>query len=164
MLAYKFLSRGAVGLYSGFRWPVGEWVEIEGPLVPSRRGIHACRLRDLSHWIDDELWLAELEGGVLEAERMIVASRGRLVEPVPFWNAELAREFARASVARCGEHPGLVEDAEYWDYDPPSSAYMAARAAGLASERAGEGYAAGFARERAWQAAWLAERLGLNEL
>ena len=61
MIAWKFLGAARVGLYSGFSWPLGEWVEVSPPLVPSRRGVHACRVGDLPHWIDDELWTIELD-------------------------------------------------------------------------------------------------------
>ena len=161
MTAWKFLGAARLGLYSGFSWPLGEWVEVSPPLVPSRRGIHACRVGDLPHWIDDELWTIELDGEIVEAERTLVASRGRLAERVPQWNAAAMGEFARACVDRRRELPGLVEDAEYWDYDPPSSAYMAAHAAGLETLRGGGEYWPVFHAERAWQAEWLAGRLGL---
>ena len=78
MIAYKFLGAGAVGTYSGFAWPVGEWVDVDLPLVPSRRGVHACRVLDLPYWLDDELWVVELDGEIAEQERMVVAERGRL--------------------------------------------------------------------------------------
>ncbi len=29
-LAYKFTKPGAVSPFTGFEWPVGEWVEVEG--------------------------------------------------------------------------------------------------------------------------------------
>ena len=68
MLAYKFLSGGGTGVLSGFRWPVGEWVTVEGELVPARRGVHACRTGDLARWLDEELWAVELDGELLEAD------------------------------------------------------------------------------------------------
>ena len=33
MRAYKFLRRDGTNLLTGFRWPVGEWVEADGPLA-----------------------------------------------------------------------------------------------------------------------------------
>lgn len=161
MIAYKFLGEGAVGLYSGFTWPIGEWVEVTEPLEPSRRGIHACRLGDLPHWLDAELWTVELEGEVLESERTIVASRGRLLERVPGWDAQAMRDFVVACLARGNGLPGLAEDAAEWDYDPPSAAFMPAHAIGLEAARAGRDYWSAFFAERVWQASWLAERLGL---
>lgn len=166
LLAYKFLHPGRRGLYSGYAWPVGEWVDVEGPLVPSRRGIHACRDRDLAHWLDDELWVAELDGTILEEERMLVASRGRLVERVADWDGALLRELAHACVERGRAYP-QVEDAEGWASHPAgavSAIFMVADAAGLAAAEAGREYDSGFAHERAWQADWIASRLALEPL
>ena len=94
LIAYKFLSEGTVGLYSGFRWPVGEWVETGRPLIESVNGIHACRVRDLPNWIDDELWTAELAGETVERDTMVMATRGRLVGRIEGWTQETAQAFA----------------------------------------------------------------------
>jgi hypothetical protein len=164
---YKFLRAGAVGLYSDFAWPVGEWVEVPPPLVPSRRGVHACRVGDLPHWLDDELWRVELDGEVLELDRMLVATRGRLVERVPTWDEKQLHALAAACVERGRAYSGFGEDAAEWASDPAgavSAIYIVAHAAGLAAGAPGNGYDAGFAAERAWQAAWLAERLELSDL
>ncbi len=164
--AYKFLHPGHRGLYSGYTWPVGEWVDIEGPLVPSRRGIHACRARDLAHWLDDELWIADLDGTILEEERMLVASRGRLVSQVAEWDGAALRELAHACVERGRSYPESGE-AEGWAAHPAgavSAVYMVAHSAGLAAEHDGRGYDEGFAQERAWQADWIAGRLALDPL
>ncbi len=105
MIAYKFLSCGAVGLYSGFQWPTpsgadepGPWVAIEGPLLPARNGVHACPPTELVGWIDDELWVVELAGAIAEHEGVLLASRGRLLRRLEHWTAETAREFAEACV------------------------------------------------------------------
>jgi hypothetical protein len=91
MTAYKFLRRGRVGAFSGFAWPVGEWVEAEPHVCAS--GIHACRPADLPYWLDAELWEIELDGAVA-AERKLVAPRGRLVRRVEAWDGGTARAFA----------------------------------------------------------------------
>ena len=109
MIACKFLSAGAVGLYSGFRWPTpvdgtpGAWVQAEGPLVLGLNGVHAIRASQLVNWLDDELWLTELAGEVEEQEGLVVARRGRLVAPVDAWDAAAARDFTRACVFRARE-------------------------------------------------------------
>jgi hypothetical protein len=72
MTTYKFLERGRVAPFTGFEWPVDEWVEASA-VDPCRRGIHACRVRDLPIWIDDELWQVELAGDVVEKERSAAA-------------------------------------------------------------------------------------------
>jgi hypothetical protein len=166
LLSYKFLHGGHRGLFSDFVWPVREWVEVAEPLVPGRHGIHACRTGDLPHWLDDELWIAEVDGLVLEEERMLVSSRGRLLEQVDGWDAEATSELAAASVERGRRYPG-GEDAAEWAAHPHgavSAIYMVAHAAGAAAAHAGGSYDDGFADERAWQADWIVRRLGLDPL
>jgi hypothetical protein len=106
VIAYKFLSAGAIGLYSGFRWPVarngepGPWVQVDGPLVPGLKGVHALTARELVDWIDDELWLIELGGEIAEHEGILLARGGRLVGLVDAWNAATARVFTEDCVLR----------------------------------------------------------------
>ena len=96
--AFKFLAAGAVGLFSGYAWPQpaggepGEWVEAGGDLEVCRSGVHACRAEDLVHWIDEELWVVDLDGAVATGKRMLVAERGRLVERVTAWDPAAARK------------------------------------------------------------------------
>ena len=104
LIAYKFLSEGAIGLYSGFHWPVEEWVEAGGPLVASVNGIHACRVRDLPNWIDDELWTAELAGKMVERDTMVVAARGRLVGRIEGWTQATAQAFAEDCASQTRDH------------------------------------------------------------
>jgi hypothetical protein len=117
-LAYKFLSEGAVGRFSGFAWPAarngkpGEWVHAaERPQV-CIDAVHACRARDLPFWFDDELWIVELGGEIVEDERKIAASSGRLIRQVPGWNTETARDFAFACALRTRDHALHVARAE----------------------------------------------------
>jgi hypothetical protein len=106
VIAYKFLTPGAVGLFSRLAWPVpgdgapGAWVEAEGPLEVCRNGIHACGLDDLIDWIDSELWRVELGEPVVESEAGFVAPRGRLVSRVGQWDEDAARALAGACVLR----------------------------------------------------------------
>jgi hypothetical protein len=160
--AYKFLCEGCTGVLSGFTWPVGEWVVVDGDLVPTRRGVHACRRQDLAYWLDEELWAVELDGEIRELDRLVVARAGRLAERVEAWTPRVADEFGHMAVNRRRDLPGLVEDAELWDWDPPSAAYMAAHAVGCAARDRGDDYTLAFEAERAWQGAWLADRLGLS--
>jgi hypothetical protein len=147
---------------SGFTWPLGEWVVVHGELEPSRRGVHACRPGDLAYWLDEELWAVELDGELRELDRLVIARAGRLVQRIETWTPQVAAEFGRMAVERRRELPGLVEDAELWDWDPPSAAYMAAHAVGCAAREHGDGYTPAFEAERAWQGAWLAKRLALT--
>ncbi|MDQ3891066.1 MAG: hypothetical protein M3312_11040 [Actinomycetota bacterium] len=106
MIAYKFLSAGAIGIYSGFRWPApandepGAWVRVDGPLVPSANGVHAVPAPALVEWIDDELWLVELGGELVRHEGILIAREGRLVRCVDEWAPATARAFARDCLLR----------------------------------------------------------------
>jgi hypothetical protein len=193
MLAFKFLGVGAIGLYSGFEWPVasgdepGRWVETAGALRSGINGIHACRLADLPYWIDDELWEVELGGQVLDFERGLVARRGRLLRRLERWNRETAEAFAGACVARAREcaHAALarpngdparleayVQDVSQYAADVRSdlawaacAAYVEAYLAGVVGSATGGSptRAPEFAAARQVQAGWLAASLGLRE-
>lgn len=101
--ALKFLARGAIGALSGFAWPraegaqPGAWVEVDAPLSPCERGIHACGLGDLAHWLHDELWIIELDGETAVSVDGVVAARGRLLHEVAEWRLGGARRFAQAA-------------------------------------------------------------------
>src|SRR5919204_3184718 len=94
MIAYKFLGEQRVAPFTGFQWPLEEWVDA-AEVDPCRRGIHACRVGDLPIWLDRELWEIELDGQLIERERKVVAPRGRLTRRIEQWNDELALEFGR---------------------------------------------------------------------
>lgn len=99
MIAYKFLSTGAVGLFSRYAWPTptvdapGDWVRASGELERCLNGIHACATAELVEWLDDELWEIELEDPVVEAEGELVATAGRLLRRLENWDDECARAF-----------------------------------------------------------------------
>jgi hypothetical protein len=105
MHAYKFLADGAVAPFTGRVWPVpdarspGAWV-VAPPGDLARYGVHACRIEDLAYWPDDELWLVELGGTVLEEPFQLAASRGRLLQRIEAWNVATAREYAAACACR----------------------------------------------------------------
>jgi hypothetical protein len=102
VIAYKFLSAGAVAPFTGYRWPVpgptgaGAWVE--APDGRLDHGIHACRTADLAFWLEAELWRAELSDPVAAGQRQIIARRGRLLERVSAWSEASARSFAEACI------------------------------------------------------------------
>lgn len=126
MRAYKFTGPGAVGVFSGFRWPTpsgagpGAWVEVDGSVNACERGVHACRTADLPYWIARELWEIELDDMLLEEPYKVVARRGRLLRRVPRW-PELELPFARACAERARDlaadqlrgagHPDLADQA-----------------------------------------------------
>ncbi len=99
MIAYKFLSSGAIGLFSRFAWPTptagapGEWVRVDGEIQPCLNGVHACAMARLIDWLDDELWEIELDDPVLEADGELIAVAGRLIRRLERWNDESARAF-----------------------------------------------------------------------
>ena len=164
MIAYKFLERDAVAPFTGFHWPVGEWVEAAA-VEPCRAGIHACRAADLPIWLGRELWEIELGGEVIEQERKLVAPRGRLSRHIDGWNEQAALEFGRFCARRTRERVGYVPVLS--GYVGDVDRFVAERRipiAGFAAARAAErrdGPAA-YEQERRAQALWLAERLGLE--
>jgi hypothetical protein len=165
VIAYKFLDEGAVGPFTGFRWPVGDWVEAKG-VDPCLTGIHACRVRDLPVWLGRELWEIELDGDVLERERKLVAQRGRLTRRIDAWDENAARDFGRFCMRRTRERVGFLPVLGGYAADVerfvtqgriPIAGFAAARAAEMR-----DGPAA-YAEERQVQARWLAKRLALRE-
>lgn len=164
MIAYKFLDTGRVGPFTGFRWPVGEWVEARD-VETCRRGIHACRARHLPFWMSNELWEVELDGELTEHERKIVAPRGRLVRRRDEWTAELRDAFVADLLRRTRLRFGAV--AVVGGYVDDIQRFRAERRTGLAAfaaARAAEvaGGPRAYERERMRQAGWLAAGLGLN--
>jgi hypothetical protein len=162
--AYKFLEPDGRAPFTGFPWPVGEWVEAE-TLEPCRAGIHACRAGDLPIWLGPELWEVELDGEIRELPRKLVARRGRLVRRLDVWSPELLDGFATFCLARTRRRVGSVPvlSAVVGDVARFRSERRIA-IAGFAAARAAElrdGPRA-YDDERDAQAAWLAERLGLD--
>jgi hypothetical protein len=112
-----------------------------------------------------DLWEIELAGDVVELERKVVASRGRLLRRLPQWNDELRDAFAKFCVdrtrLRVGAVPvvsGFVADVERF------RAQRRTAIAGFAAARAAEvrNGPEAYEDERRAQAKWLARRLGLG--
>lgn len=106
MTAYKFLRAGAIGPFSGFRWPTpggsapGPWVDADGGPVRCRRGVHACRMQDLPWWLAEELWEVELAGDVVAYPHKVAGPRGRLVRRVDGWTGAARRDYVHACAWR----------------------------------------------------------------
>jgi hypothetical protein len=110
MLAYKFLRPGAVGPFSGFAWPAGEWVTAGDAPVPCRAGIHGCRPAHLPWWLQEELWLTEFAEPVTVAGRKIVGERARLVGRVTAWDEQTATQFGVVCAQRARDHAAYALD------------------------------------------------------
>ena len=161
VIAYKFLDEGTVGPFTGFRWPVGEWVEAESP-EPCRSGVHACRARDLPFWLGRELWEIELDGKIVEQERKVVAERGRLVRRLDEWTPALLDAFVADLETRTRRRFGAIPFVS--GYLEDVARFRSGRRFGLAAfaaARAAEHYGGPreYERERRRQADWLAARL-----
>jgi hypothetical protein len=161
--ALKFLLEGQLAPFSGFRWPVGEWVAPTDHAA-CRSGIHACDPADLPFWLMDELWEIELAGSITRGRHKLVADRGRLVRRVQAWDPQTHEAFADACVTRVRELARFRPEAEEHLADlvswaphvrPAAAASLAARAFEAVEGR--EGYDA----ERTAQTHWLLERLAL---
>jgi hypothetical protein len=165
LIAYKFLTTGGVGRFTGFGWTAGSWVEAEA-VDPCRAGIHACRARDLPIWLDDELWEIELAGDVVAGDRKLVATRGRLTKQIARWTPALSREFGRFCARRTRERVGFVPFLSGFVFDVERFVAQDRIAiAGFAAARAAElrdGPVA-YEAERTAQASWLTDRLELEQ-
>lgn len=101
MIAYKFLRSGRIGPFSNFPWPEpGVWVRAGAATAQCRRGIHACRTRDLPWWLADELWEIDLDGEPQLDEHKIVARAGALRSRVESWTGAVAQEYGEACAWR----------------------------------------------------------------
>ena len=163
MIAYKFLRRDGIGVFSRFAWPPpGEWVE--APVVPCRSGIHACRVADLPLWLGRELYEVELAGEIVEERTKVVASRARLVRRLDAWDDALRDAYTRDCADRAHEltraaDPPMTEwEAVIEPSIPEGPALLGFVAARIAEARDG---VAAYHAERARQVEWLVERLAL---
>jgi hypothetical protein len=167
-VAYKFTRPGARSPFTGFEWPVGAWVEVEGAVGLCANGIHACRVEALPRWVDAELWRIELEDVQVEHEGVLVARRGRLLDRIEAWDADTSRALARSCAARVREaadrHPEpllrrraevIPEIAEGPD---PSAVALSMYTTAHALDEVVPG---SYWEERRRQAEWLRDRLGL---
>jgi len=115
VLAYKFLLADRTSPFAGARWPEpgGGWVAAAPPGVPGGRVhlVHACRPSDLAYWINEALWMVELDGHVGNVDgTALTAGRGRLVLAVPGWEeaaADLAADCTARLAALAGSQPAI---------------------------------------------------------
>jgi len=170
MLAYKFTRRGARSPFTGFEWPVGEWIEVDGEVGLCENGIHACRVDALPRWLDDELWRVEVDDVADERDGVVIAARARLLERIDAWNEQASRELGRASAARALELADRVPDplvraratmiAAIAESPNPSATALTLYTTALTYDDVDPG---NYYEERRWQAEWLRERLHLDD-
>jgi len=161
VIAYKFLADDGTGVFSRFRWSLGEWLEAD--VDPCRSGVHGCRPRDLPYWIAPALYEIELEGEIVDHMLKIVAPRGRLTRRIDAWNDDTREAYSQMCIVRAAEL-AAASSRPLPDWAPPPAAsaggpaLMGFIAARVAEETGGvDAYMA----ERDRQAAWLTENLGL---
>jgi hypothetical protein len=169
MKALKSLRAGAIGPFGGFSWPTptdgaGAWVEAAAD--PCATGIHAFLPEQLPLWLQDELWEIELAGDIVQASGKLVAERGRLLRRIEAWNEQALDDFGRACLGRLLDLAAVDERAAGYaedgrrilaEHESMFVAFVSARAAEVV--RGPDAYDA----ERAWQAGWLANRLGVDD-
>lgn len=177
-MAYKFLRANRNSPFANVRWPApGEGWLSAVPESRRRRGhpVHACRATDLAYWIDDALWVVELDGHVTAGDTGLTADRARLVAPVTEW-PKVAADFTADSLARLDALAKRSGNAEIRGYarelhhEPvvtaADAAYVLAHAVDVAGwddeSRAGArdaGIRDRFALERHRQGRWLASAI-----
>jgi hypothetical protein len=176
VLAFRFLTEGAIGKLSGHAWPTprgtspGEWVGsgIDGSSI----GVGAHRARDLPHWLEDELWQVELRGKVQEYPFHLLADEARLVRQIMAWDFAAATEFAAACISRL--EPRVTSAPRSADAAALAAGYLQDARANLATKQFGtvayitfvasiDGRLGAVAEpgERELQAEWLRRRLSL---
>jgi hypothetical protein len=104
----KFLASGRRAPFTGTVWPApksaDEWVETEGTVTLCVSGVHACRTEHLGYWLNEELWVVELEDVEPGDHSKVVARRGRLRERVAAWDAAALADFAHECARRARVH------------------------------------------------------------
>jgi len=127
--ALKFLDAGAIGPYSGFRWPKprgsrpGKWVHVDGDLDMCKRGIHACTFAQATRWLREECYVIELRDVVSDDGAKLLARSGRLVRRVDSWDQRAMVRFA----ADCAAHVLPIFERKHPKDGRPRKAIQAAR-------------------------------------
>jgi hypothetical protein len=161
---YKWLNGREATHISGYRYRLGQWRAVKGPLVPCENGLHLMRPEHLSRWIARDLFVAEYEGEVLDAGDKIIVRKARIVEHLTGWNERTARlaaaDFAEAVLP--------IYEARHPDDDRPRKAIEAARAFANGEIDAAAWAAAGAAATAAasaaaWAAAGAAARAAAGD-
>ncbi len=158
---FKYLNGDEATHARGFRWPLpavkdGKWVAgspvaVAGTLVPCERGLHLCRVIDLTQWSGSDLYVAQYRGERVDCAAKIVVREARLVAKVETITDRTWRHFA----CDCAEHVLPLFTARYPNDNRPADAIRIARLFA-------DGKVTAAARAAAWAAArdatWDAER------
>ena len=151
MRLYKVLDRDGKPFHGGNGvWPLpqngpGEWLEVEGDLIPCHNGLHLCRESDLLEWLGPCIYEAEYDGEMIECENKAVVRRARLIRGTA-WSDRTARLFA----CDCAERVLHLAD-------DPRCATAIEVARRFANDEANEAELAA-ARDAVWAAARVAVR------
>jgi len=161
MVLYKVLTANGCSCHGGSlkwslpvknengSWTPGEWMpEIEGPLVECENGYHLATLEQLTQWLNERIFIAEVDGEIVESsdKGKWVARKVRLVRETE-WDERTARLFA----CDCAEHVLYLYERDYPDDNRPRHAIEVAR-------RYANGEATVQELTAAWHAAWDAVR------
>jgi len=98
---YKILNEDGSARMGNGKWPLpangkpGEWLRVDGKLLPCENGLHLCRRKDLLSWLGPVIWTAEYRGDDLTVcDDKIVVREARLIGRLTTWNEKTARLFA----------------------------------------------------------------------
>ena len=105
MKYYKILDENSRSPYAGTKynlptkkdgeWIPGEWMPtIEGAIIECRVGYHLCRTDDIIHWLDAEIYEAEIGEFCIEFDRKVATEKIRLLRKIETWTEKTARLFA----------------------------------------------------------------------
>ena len=100
---YKVLGPDRMPHHGGSgQWPPpGEWLRVEGGIIPCENGLHVCTREQLIKWIGPEIWEVQVDrrSHVVDAGDKTVVRRARLLRRLDTWNDRTVRLFA----ADCAE-------------------------------------------------------------
>jgi len=127
MIYYKFLKEDRrASFVNGFQWPKppNKPDPVIGNLVVCKNGYHLCRIEDLPHWLNQELWIVGCdETELIESNNKVVVRHAWLEKQVDTWNEKTARLFA----ADCAEHVLHLFESRYPDDKRPRNVIGATR-------------------------------------
>ena len=146
----KFLDRNGRGPCSGWQWPVGKWVEVDGDLEICRNGLHVTTVENAVRWLDARCHPVEIRGDQIAEQDKVCVRAAKLGPAFDTWNERMCQLF----VADCAEHVLHIFERERPDDSRPRDAIQAARQFAHGEIDAA---AAAWAADAAWAAAGAAD-------